>query len=189
MWHATCDMWCVTHSWGWTISQYFSSPALTVWVWQCLGDSERKDDLISEFITKVFKEQPWLHRACLIYKTVILPKIIYKYLKRNLTELHPRTSVQSATQNITVTELILVFGLINKMWWSQPNSQICFILFLDSSHLNTINVGLFRLQVIKVSGKSKTNLCEIRHPLFSLNRRLGRLFSQIVTHIKVHQIK
>ena len=43
----TCDTW-----WGWTLSQNFSSLALTFWDWQGLKDSEQKDDLISELINE-----------------------------------------------------------------------------------------------------------------------------------------
>ena len=61
-WHMTCDPWHVAHGGGWTFSQNFCSPALTVWDRKCLEDSERKDDLMNEWMneimTKVFKEQP-----------------------------------------------------------------------------------------------------------------------------------
>ena len=71
MWHMTCDTcdtWHVTHGGVWTFP---SSLALTVWDRQCLKHSERKDhrlnESINELMTKVFIEQPWLHRVCLIY--------------------------------------------------------------------------------------------------------------------------
>ena len=63
-WHMTCDTWPVTHGGEWTYSQHFSSQALTVWDWQCLGDSELKDHRLSQWMTKVFIKQPRLHRVC-----------------------------------------------------------------------------------------------------------------------------
>ena len=63
----TPDAWHMTHSVGWTFSQNFSSPALTVGDRQCLKDSELKNDSINrcnELITKVCIEQPWLHMVC-----------------------------------------------------------------------------------------------------------------------------
>ena len=41
-WHVTRDTWHVTHGGEWTLSQYFSFQALTVWDWQCFEDSEHK---------------------------------------------------------------------------------------------------------------------------------------------------
>ena len=38
----------MTDGGGWTFSQHFSSPALTVWDTQCLEGSERKDQLMNE---------------------------------------------------------------------------------------------------------------------------------------------
>ena len=43
MWHMTCDMW---HMMGGEYS--LSSPANTVWEWQCLEDSEQKDHSMNE---------------------------------------------------------------------------------------------------------------------------------------------
>ena len=42
-WQVTCDTGHMTHGGRWIFSQNFSSPALTVWDWQFLEDSERKD--------------------------------------------------------------------------------------------------------------------------------------------------
>ena len=82
MWHATHDMWHMTHdvtqrdTWhmtcnmfgGWTFSQNFSSLALVVcdlWYYEYL---EEKDDLmnelINEWIPRLFIEQPRLRRVC-----------------------------------------------------------------------------------------------------------------------------
>ena len=36
MWQLLRDRWHMTHSFGWTFSQKFSSLALLVWNWQCL---------------------------------------------------------------------------------------------------------------------------------------------------------
>ena len=41
-WHVTCETWNVTHDGGWTFSQNFISPGLTVWDWQFFKDSEQK---------------------------------------------------------------------------------------------------------------------------------------------------
>ena len=46
-WHVTCYTW-----WGVTFSQNFSSPALMLWDWQCLEDSEQKDLLPNEWINQ-----------------------------------------------------------------------------------------------------------------------------------------
>ena len=67
-WHLTCDTWDVTHGGGWTFSQYFSFLALTVWDFWCFEDLKVKDDwineLMNEWMMKLFIEQPWLHRVC-----------------------------------------------------------------------------------------------------------------------------
>ena len=47
-WHMTCDTW-----WGVHILSNLSSLALTVWNWQCLKDSERKDDSMNERIIEI----------------------------------------------------------------------------------------------------------------------------------------
>ena len=77
MWHVTRDTWHVTRvTWhmtclgGWTFSQNFSSLALTVcdlWYYEDL--QEKADGLnrwINESMTRLFIEQPRLHRVCLI---------------------------------------------------------------------------------------------------------------------------
>ena len=64
MWHVTCGR-------GATLSQNFSSLAFAVWDGQCLEDLEKKDHWLThwllEWITKVFLEQPRLHRVCYRY--------------------------------------------------------------------------------------------------------------------------
>ena len=50
MWHVTRAMWHVTHGGGLTFSQTFSSLAFTVWDWQCLEDSEKKEERLNEWI-------------------------------------------------------------------------------------------------------------------------------------------
>ena len=47
----TCDTGHVTNGEGLTFSQNCSSPAQTVWQWQCLEDSERKDHLPNELMS------------------------------------------------------------------------------------------------------------------------------------------
>ena len=70
-WHVTRYMWHVTHGGGWTFSQNFSSPALTVWDRQCLEDSELKDDSLNESVNYegVYRTAPaspgLLIRGCL----------------------------------------------------------------------------------------------------------------------------
>ena len=58
----------MTHGGGLTFCQNFSSPALTVWDRQCCEHSEQKYDQLNESMceltTKVFEEQPCLHRVC-----------------------------------------------------------------------------------------------------------------------------
>ena len=72
-WHVTCDTWHVTHdTWhvwgGWTFSQNFSSLALTVcdlWYYEDLEEKDRSvNQWINELITRLFIEQPRLHRVC-----------------------------------------------------------------------------------------------------------------------------
>ena len=69
MWHVTCDTWHVAHlGGGWTYSQNFSSLALTVCDLWYYEDLEEKDDSVTEWInksiTRLFIEQPRLHRVC-----------------------------------------------------------------------------------------------------------------------------
>ena len=82
MWHMTCDTWHMTHdtwhmthdTWhvtccgGWTFSQNFSSLAFMVCDLWYLEDLEKKADRLTEWtnesMTKVFVEQPRLHRVC-----------------------------------------------------------------------------------------------------------------------------
>ena len=70
MWHVTCDTWHVTRDmWhmtrlgGWTLSQN-SSLALTVCDLWYYEDLEEKDEWINEWMTRLFIEQPRLHRVC-----------------------------------------------------------------------------------------------------------------------------
>ena len=45
-WHVTHNTWHMTHGGG----EHVSSPALMVWDWQCLEDSEQKDHRLNEWI-------------------------------------------------------------------------------------------------------------------------------------------
>ena len=71
-WHVTCDetrdTWHVTCFGGWTFSQNFSSLALTVCDLWYYEDLEEKDEWINElmnqWMTRLFIEQPRLHRVC-----------------------------------------------------------------------------------------------------------------------------
>ena len=68
MWHLTRDMWHVTRDMfagGWTFSQNFSSLALTVYdLWYYEDLEERMTDSVNELMTRLFIEQPRLHRVC-----------------------------------------------------------------------------------------------------------------------------
>ena len=50
-WHLTPDTWHVTHDGEWTFSQNGNFLAVPVWDWQCLEDSERKDDRLNQSIS------------------------------------------------------------------------------------------------------------------------------------------
>ena len=56
MWHMTYDTW-----WGWTFCQNVSFLAVKVWEWQCLEDSEQKDQQMND---EGVIEQSRLHRVC-----------------------------------------------------------------------------------------------------------------------------
>ena len=47
MWHMTCDTWNVTYRGWWTLSQNFSSLALTVWELWFFEDIEEKDESVT----------------------------------------------------------------------------------------------------------------------------------------------
>ena len=71
MWQVTGDTWHVTRDMclgGWTFSSNFSSLALTVYDLWYYEDLEEKDEWINEWInylmTRLFIEQPRLHRVC-----------------------------------------------------------------------------------------------------------------------------
>ena len=68
MWHVTRDMGCVTYCRGWTFSQNFSSLALTVcdlWYYEYLEEkAQGLNESMNELITRLFIEQPRLHRVC-----------------------------------------------------------------------------------------------------------------------------
>ena len=51
MWQVTLNTWHMTHGGGWTISQNFSSLALTVWDLWCLEDWEENDHRLNESIS------------------------------------------------------------------------------------------------------------------------------------------
>ena len=76
-WRVTCDTWCVTpYTWhvtlggGWTFCQNFSSLALSVWAGKWCEDLEENADRLTKWInqlfTRLFIEQPRLHRVLLI---------------------------------------------------------------------------------------------------------------------------
>ena len=69
MWHKTCDMWHVTHVGVWNFSQNFNSPDLRVSELCCLKYISTNHQLLSEWVTSMFMEQPRLDRVCL--KTAI----------------------------------------------------------------------------------------------------------------------
>ena len=63
----------MTNSVGWTFSQHFSSLAVPVWDWQCLENTWTKgllNESVNEWITKLFIEQPQLHRVCSQYESI-----------------------------------------------------------------------------------------------------------------------
>ena len=62
-WHVTYDMWPVTVGGRWTFYQKFSSQAVTAWEWRFVEYLEEKAALINLWVTKVFIEQPRLHRV------------------------------------------------------------------------------------------------------------------------------
>ena len=71
MWHMTSDMGHMTHDMfgeGWTFSQNFSSLALSVCDLWYYEDMEEKahwlNESMKEWITRLFIEQPRLHRVC-----------------------------------------------------------------------------------------------------------------------------
>ena len=81
MWYVTCDMWHGTHdtwhmthdTWHMTcytcmeVTRWTFSLGHTDWDWRCFEDILTKgwlNDWINELITKVFVEQPLLHRVC-----------------------------------------------------------------------------------------------------------------------------
>ena len=67
-WHVTCDMQHVTCCGGWTFSQNVSSLAFTICDLWYFEELVEKDVLLNEWMnqltTKVFVEQPRLHRVC-----------------------------------------------------------------------------------------------------------------------------
>ena len=62
----TWDMQHVKHGGLWTFSQNVNSLALWFGINECFKDLEKKDHLLTllKWITKVFVEQPRLHRVC-----------------------------------------------------------------------------------------------------------------------------
>ena len=62
IWHLTRDTWHAMHGeYSLTNSR---SLAYTVWEWRNFDDLEEMDQLVNESVTKVFVEQPRLHRVC-----------------------------------------------------------------------------------------------------------------------------
>ena len=62
--HMTPDTWHATHGGRWTFSENVRSLALTVWVWRCFENLEKKDESVYQLIivmTEVFVEDPRLH--------------------------------------------------------------------------------------------------------------------------------
>ena len=73
--HVTCDTLHVTDRGRCTFSWNFGSPALTAWEWRFLWRFGGQGWPI-QWMTKVFIEQPWLHRVCLsCYKNVVLTSV------------------------------------------------------------------------------------------------------------------
>ena len=82
--YVTCDTWHLTHGGG---SQYFSSPAFTVWDWQCLEDSEYKrrlNKLTNEIMNykdvyktayRIFKRN-WDRKFYILCQDVLSPKTL-----------------------------------------------------------------------------------------------------------------
>ena len=69
MWHMTCDTWHVTCDmlWGLNIVSKFQLPSsygLWFMIFWRFGGKGSLTDWPNELITKVFAEQPWLHRVC-----------------------------------------------------------------------------------------------------------------------------
>ena len=65
MWHVTHDMWYVTHD-IWQVGGVKPSlriSALTVWAWRCFEYLKEKGEWVNQSVTKVFIEQPQLHRV------------------------------------------------------------------------------------------------------------------------------
>ena len=99
MWHIKCDMWHVTHGWGWICSQSFSSPPLTVGKNSVLKIlNKRMSGSMNHWVTQVIVEQPRLHRVCWLeemsrfkYKT-IYPTIWRQLIKNDLLNLSEFTS-------------------------------------------------------------------------------------------------
>ena len=67
MWHMTRDTWHVTCWWGVNITSKFQLPSSYVLgktlFWR-LGGKGWLTERLNEWSTKVFVEQPWLHRVC-----------------------------------------------------------------------------------------------------------------------------
>ena len=78
-WNVTCDMWHDSHGGGWTFSQNFSSPALTVWDRQCLEDFEQKDDSMNEWINE------WTNHKGVYRTAPTTPGLLIIILPVNLT--------------------------------------------------------------------------------------------------------
>ena len=90
MWHMTGGTWHVTHNTRhltfdrlWTLGQNFRSLALTDWEIGCFEDLKEKDDQlnewINEWVTKLFVEQPRLHRICWILSCISLRLILFSF--------------------------------------------------------------------------------------------------------------
>ena len=95
MWQVTRDTWRMTPHVEWTLSQNFSSIALTVWDLWCFEYLEEKAHRVNEsmndeavcrkapatpglLMTEVIVEQPWLHRVCQLFKTAYT-SLLYSY--------------------------------------------------------------------------------------------------------------
>ena len=78
----THDTLQVTLGWGWTFSQNFSSPTLTVWDRQCLEELELKDDLIINDPTDSGTSSDNINTT----SNLVTPSIVFNYSSRELTE-------------------------------------------------------------------------------------------------------
>ena len=79
-WRTTQDTWHLTGCEHWV---KISGPLLTDWEMGCFEDLKEKDDQlnewINEWVTKLFVEQPRLHRICWILSCISLRLILFSF--------------------------------------------------------------------------------------------------------------